>query len=43
MKRGQKAIVTIPPEIGYGDKGLPGMVPPKAVLYFDMEIIDWKL
>ena len=29
--------------MGYGEKGIPGMIPKNAVLYFDIEVVDWTL
>lgn len=43
MKKGQKAVITIPPELGYGAKGIKGLIPPNQPIYFDIEILDWWL
>jgi len=42
MKKGQKASVTIPPELAYGDKGVPDKIPPGAALVFIIELLDWR-
>ena len=42
LKKGQKATIICPPEYGYGDYGAPPRIPPKAVLKFDVEVIDWE-
>ncbi|XP_058069735.1 peptidyl-prolyl cis-trans isomerase FKBP65-like isoform X3 [Magnolia sinica] len=40
MKRGECALFTIPPELGYGSTGVNG-VPPDSVLQFEVELISW--
>jgi FKBP-type peptidyl-prolyl cis-trans isomerase len=39
MKVGDRAKVTIPWEIAYGERGYPGAIPPKADLVFDIEFL----
>jgi len=39
MKEKGKAQVVIPPELGYGERGAGGVIPPKAVLVFDIELL----
>jgi FK506-binding protein 1 len=36
---GQRAKLTIPAEMGYGAKGVPGCIPPNSVLVFDVELL----
>lgn len=42
LKVGGKAILTIPPELGYGDHGAGNVIPPKATLVFEVELLDVK-
>lgn len=41
MKKGEKAIFTIPPELGYGETGSPPLIPPNATLQFEVEMLSW--
>ncbi len=42
MKKGSQWELFIPPELGYGSKGVPGVIPPNAVLIFKVELIKPK-
>ncbi len=42
LKVGDKARFVIPSHLGYGKQGAGGVIPPNAVLIFDVELMDVK-
>ncbi|CAO2192202.1 unnamed protein product [Urochloa humidicola] len=47
MKKGEKVLLTVKPQYGFGEKGRPaageeGAVPPNATLLIDLELVSWK-
>lgn len=40
MRVGGRRLIEIPPELGYGDTGVPPEIPPKARLLFDIELVE---
>jgi len=41
MKKGEKAVLTIKSDYGYGSQGSPPKIPGDATLIFDVELIDF--
>lgn len=40
MKVGEKCVLTIQPDYGYGRRGAGGVIPPDAVLIFEVELLS---
>lgn len=41
MKKGEKALFTIPPALACGKSRSPPTIPPKATLKFEVELLSW--
>lgn len=42
MHKGEKVTVILPPHLAYGQYGAGGIIPPNAILVFEIEVLDVK-
>ena len=40
MRVGGRRRIRVPPHLGYGEAGVQGKIPPNALLFFDLELLD---
>ena len=40
MKEGDKWELSIPPELGYGSRGVKNAIPPNSILIFEVELLE---
>ncbi len=40
MKVGEKRTVVLPPDMAYGERGIPGVIPASSYLAFDIELVS---
>ena len=41
MHKGEKWLLIVPPELGYGTRGRPPTIPRSSTLVFEMELVDF--
>ena len=39
---GERAKIILPPEMAYGERGFPGLIPRNSALIFDLELITFN-
>jgi len=41
MGRGDRALLAVGPDKAYGEQGADGVIPPNAVLIFEIQLLDF--
>jgi FKBP-type peptidyl-prolyl cis-trans isomerase len=41
LRKGEKWLLIVPPEMAYGSRGKPPLIPRRATLVFEMELVDF--
>jgi FKBP-type peptidyl-prolyl cis-trans isomerase FkpA len=42
MRKGGRYKLRLPPKLAYGERGIPGAIPPNATLEFDVTLVDFR-
>lgn len=42
LSRGEIARITLTPDIAYGEKGYPPIIPPKSKLVYEIELVSFS-
>lgn len=41
MRRGEKRLIVVPSDLAYGERGRPPLIPSRAPLVFEIELVDF--